>query len=197
LELRSEHQRSKYEWLALAQGRLKRRQVSEALKAYEHALLLDRTLAADRRMLAGLFYFAQQDASYEQVLQFAGVQLGATGADLIFHVWSATSRATPYTQMAKNLLDDDRVRQNMSEALRLAIDLRQARDCDDLKELVPRVAASGDERSLTRLIELTKTVGCGAGQKQDCYVCLRDGSSLKEAILRVQTRRAPRFGAWH
>jgi hypothetical protein len=55
----------------------------------------------------------------------------------------------------------------------------------------------GDERSLARLMELTKTVGCGDDKKRDCYACLRDSSSLKEAIAAVQTRHAPRFGEWH
>jgi len=196
LELRSEHERSQHEWLALAQGRLKRRQVAEALKAYDRALRLDSSLAGDTRMLSGLRYFADRESTYEPVLEFAAEKLGPTGADLIFHVWSATNRTTSYTTKAKALLEDDRVRKNMSKPLRLAMDVRDAHNCDDLEELVQEILKNGDERCLARLLELSKVVGCGSGKKRDCYPCLRDSSLLAEAIAQVQTRRAPRFGVW-
>jgi serine/threonine-protein kinase len=194
LELRSENERTAYEWLALAQGRLKRREVSEALKSFQKALEVERNLASDSRMMAGLRYFAQKENTSDQVLAFAADHMHAPGADLIFHVWASTSRITPYTEKAKVLLEDRDVRKNMSEPLRLAMELREAETCEEYKELLPRVERSADERSLFRLKELSRTQGCGEDKKQDCYPCLRDGPALKNTIAQVGMRKAPRFG---
>jgi len=194
LEQRSERGRTKQEWLALAQGRLKRRQVGESLKAYEKALDMDPALAGDARMMSGLRYFAEKESTYETVLKFAAEHMGAPGADLIFHVWASTSRVTPHTQKAKEFLDDPGVRKNMSTALRLAMELRNAPGCVEVEAMLPEILTHADDRSLMRLKDLNKTDGCGDDGKQDCYPCLRDSSLLQDAITQVQMRGAPRFG---
>jgi hypothetical protein len=127
-------------------------------------------------------------------MTFAAEHMDAPGADLIFHVWSSTSRVTPYTRKAKDLLDDSDVREDMSEPLRLAMEIRDAESCEDFKKLLPKMEQRADERSLSRLKELNRTTGCGDDRKQDCYPCLRDGPLLKNAILQVGMRKAPRFG---
>ncbi len=195
LEQRPEGERSKHEWLALAQGRLKQRQVTDSLKAYEKALEIDATLSGDARMMSGLRYFAEKESTYETVLEFAAEHMGEPGADLIFHVWATTSRITPYTQKAKDLLEDADVRKHMSTPLRLAMQLRDAAfSCDDAKKLLPQILTEADDRTLMRLKEMSKTDGCGADKKDDCYPCLRDSSLLKDAITQVQMRGQPRFG---
>jgi hypothetical protein len=127
------------------------------------------------------------------VLEFAAEHMGEPGADLIFHVWASTSRVTFYTQKAKELLDETRVEEHMSTPLGLAMQLRNAPGCVEVKELLPQIQVRAYERTLMRLKELSKTDGCGDDRKEDCYPCLRDSSLLKDAITQVQMRNAPRF----
>jgi len=194
LEQRPPSNRSKHEWLALAQGRLKQRQVSEALDAFKKAMSMDASLAGDSRMMAGLRYFSQKEQYSDKVLEFAGEHMGAPGADLIFHVWSTTSRVTPYTQKAKDLLGVEDVRKVMSEPLRIAMELRDAKTCEDFKALLPRALTQADQRSLGPLKDLLKTEGCGGGLDEDCFPCLRDGPLLKDVITQAGMRRPPQFG---
>jgi serine/threonine-protein kinase len=195
LEQRDESKRTKHEWLALAQGKLKRRQVADALEAFDHALEMDKSLVSDRRMLSGMRYFATKDADHEKVLEFAADHMGAIGADLLFSVWSSTSLRTPYTVRAKELLDTDLVQDHMSPALRVAMDLRAAKTCEDFKKILPRADKYGDERSVSPLKDLLSERGCGGDTKQDCFPCLRGGPLLKEAITNVAMRKAPRLGS--
>jgi serine/threonine-protein kinase len=193
LDQRKASDRTKIEWLALALGRLKRRDVTRALEAYGQALDLDAALSRDKRMLAGLRYFAERDSARDQVLKFAADRLGADGADLLFNVWSSTSLRTPATVRAKELLDTRSVRKSMTPALRFALELRDAKSCEDFAKLLPKVRDEGDERSFAPLRPLLKADGCGASGKDDCYPCLRHGSLLKDAVTQAQMRNAPRY----
>jgi hypothetical protein len=145
-------------------------------------------------MLGGLRYFAEKESSSESVLEFAADKLGAEGADLLFHVWSTTSRKTAATEMAKRLLGSSKVREHMSEPLRIAMDLREAQTCDDFAKLMPRAEKVADFRSVPRLKELTKTRGCGTDNAEDCFPCLRGDSKLDDTITQAQMRHAPMFG---
>jgi hypothetical protein len=193
LEQRDQARRTPEEWIALAQGQLRRRKLPEALAAFERAVALNPALANDKRMLGGLRYFAERDGTSDAVLDFAGAHLGENGADMIFHVWASTSRQTKATQRAWSLLNTAHVRQQMSEPLRLTLELRAADSCADIKKLLPRIEAVGDERCRLRLLSLTEKAGCGSSGKDDCYSCLRQDSQLKDALNQVQMRNAPRF----
>jgi hypothetical protein len=193
LEQRSPATRTKHEWLALAQGRLRRRQLDEALGAFERALAADATLAENATMLAGLRYFAEKETTSDRVMEFAAAHLGSSGADLLFHIWFSTSRVTRTTQRARELLDEDRVSRRWSAALRVALDLRKAQACEDYRQLLARAKAVADERSLGPLRELMKTKGCGVDREQDCWSCLRSGDELKDTIAQVRMRKAPLF----
>jgi hypothetical protein len=74
------------------------------------------------------------------------------------------------------------------------MELRDAKTCEDFKELLPRALTQADQRSLGPLKDLLKTEGCGGGLDQDCFPCLRDGPLLKDVITQVQMRHAPQFG---
>ena len=193
LEMRDKDKRTTAEWLALAQGRLKKREIPEALKAYEVALERQPRLMNDPRMVSGLRYFADKDSTFNIVLGFAAEHMGATGGDIIFHVWSATSRKTQATEKALELLMTDEVRKNASEALSIALQLREAKSCQDYKKLLPAVERSADRRSLLRLRELKKTEGCGPSGEDDCYPCLRADGLLEAATSQAEMRAAPQF----
>lgn len=193
LQLRKEDQRTPREWVAIAVGRLKKKELKASLTAYEEALERQPSVASDKTMLGGLRYLADKDDYAKDVLNFAAEHLGSQGADLIFHAWASTSRVTITTQTAKELLDSPKVRDSMSDALRLAIAVREAKTCEDFKKLLPELETKGDDRSYRTLRELTRDDGCGEDKRSDCYPCLRGDSKLKDAIVQVQMRKAPRF----
>ena len=193
LEQRDEEERSAEEWSALAIGRLRLRRVKEGLAAAERAIDMDPEVAGNPTLLGGLRYFGARDESSEPVLEFVAAHLGSHGADMLFHVWSSTSRKTLATERAKELLDSSDVQKNMSEALRLALELREAKTCEDRRKLMPRLEKYGDERSMIPMREMAKTRGCGRSKKEDCYPCLREDSQFKDALTQVAMRNAPRY----
>ncbi len=193
LEQRDEDERSADEWLGLAIGRLRAGKIEEALEAAEEAIDEEPRLAGDETLLGALRYFSEKEGSEKPVLEFVAEHLGSHGADLLFHVWSSTSRKTTATQLAKELLDSGDVQDEMSEGLKLALELREAKSCEERKKLMPRLEQSGDERSMVPMREMAKTNGCGPRKKDDCFPCLREDDAFKNALTQVAMRNAPRY----
>jgi eukaryotic-like serine/threonine-protein kinase len=188
-----EADRSADQWRALARGHEKLRQFDEAIGAYRAAIKLDPKLRADRHMLRFVRSAADHDGARDAALAFAADDLDTAGADLLFHVWSSTSARTPATIAAKEFLDTSKVRKQMSPALTVALELRDARSCADFKKLLGRVQKDGDERSLRPLQKLNQKSGCGFLKMEDCYSCVRGDNALTEAIRAVQIKNAPSF----
>lgn len=193
LEQRSDDDRSLTEWIGLTQARLMRKQIGPALSAYKKAIAMDKSVEREARILGALCALAQQDEFAEPVLEFAAEELGATGADLLFHVWAKTSLKTKATTLAKKLLESGDVRDQYSPALAIAMSLRDAESCEDTLKLLPEVERVGDERTLTKLRAMHKKRGCGEHERSDCYPCLREGKLLQNATVAAGMRNANRF----
>lgn len=193
LEQRKPNGASATESLALAIGRLRARQPLEALEAAQAAITQDPKAAADRDLLGGLAYFGARDEHPKAILEFSAESLGRRGADLLFHVWSSTSRKTIATQTAWKLLQRPTVQQNMSKALKLALELRAAESCEAKRALLPRLELEGDERVMVPMRAMAKKTGCGNAKRDDCFPCLRQGDQFKDAFTQVAMRNGPRF----
>ena len=113
--------------------------------------------------------------------------------DLLFHVWTATRERTDTTRLAEDLLFTKDVRANVSPALSIVLDLRDNRDCDSVRGILSRAIAHGDRRCLVALARLQGRTGCGAGQSEDCYPCLREGNELLQATDAAARRVPPSF----
>ncbi len=193
LEQRDDDERSSPEWLALAKARLMRKRVEPALEAFQAAIEMRPESKNDDTMLGALRKLADDETHAPPILTFAAERMGQLGADFLFHVWSKTSRKTPSTTMAYDLLTDGDVKKNWSAGLRVAMELRDLESCEDYRTFLPRVQAAGDERSLTRLRDLMNRGGCGKSKRDDCYPCLRDDDALIDAMQEAGMRKAPRF----
>jgi len=138
---------------------------------------------------------ADEEEYAEEILDFAAEELGALGADLLFHVWAKTSLKTPSTVIAYDKLTSRKVEKNYSPGLKIAMDLREVDKCEDYLKLLPEVEKNGDERSMTRLRAMTKKRGCGDNGREDCYPCLREdkGRALRDATGQAAMRNAVRF----
>ncbi|HSC86891.1 MAG TPA: serine/threonine-protein kinase [Polyangiaceae bacterium] len=195
LEQRKDDERTASEWLALAQARLMRRNVDKGLEAFGAAIAADARLGDDEVILGALRALTKEEKDATPILHFVAERLGAVGADFLFHVWAKTSAKNGTTTLAYELLDSRAVRAKRSEALRVAMALREAKDCSDFAALMPDIEKYGDQRSYSKVrdLELDKTRGCGATKKDDCYPCLHEGTALRDAMTQSGMRAAPQF----
>jgi len=199
LELRKDSERSQAEWLALAEGRLKKHAIEKALAAIDQALAKDSTLRLSPKLLSGLRAHVDKPEFGVKILNFAASKLKSAGADLLFNTYAATSLVTEATRQAKLLLFSADVKQHWSEALNVALALRAADSCEGSKKLLDQAIQYADERSLKPLKDLASETGCGANKRSDCYPCLRDTEKLGAAITQAQMNKAPRYeeGRWY
>ena len=193
LSQRDAKRRTAREWLAIAQGRLRRKELQPCLDAYEQAIAKNPSYAADKTMLTGLRIYASKDEGHQDVLLFAADHMGPKGSDLLFDVWASTSLKTDATTKAWDLLTRADQESRMSEALKLALEVREATSCEDYEKLLPRMAQQGDERSYRVLRSLIKDTGCGPNRKDDCFPCLREDALLDEALTQTQMRNGPHY----
>jgi len=184
------------EWVALARGRMATGRLREGIEAYDRALAVDPSLAADRSLLAQIREAAKHEKAGAAALRLAATRLGADGADLLYDVWVATKAKTKITALAKQLVYSADVRQNATPALSVALKLREAEDCEEFKRLLGEVTLSGDRRVVRILAQLQAKTGCGKGMREDCYGCLRDDETeetLRNALATARNKSAPTF----
>lgn len=195
LEQRSDDERSAAEWLALCQARLMRRDVDQGLRAFGAAIEQDKAAAEDEVILGALRALTKDGKDAKTILNFAAERLGSTGADFLFFVWAKTSAKNDVTTLAGELLGTRAVKNAMSNALGVAMALREAKSCTDYKTLLPELEKHGDQRSMVKIrdLELDKTRGCGSSKRDDCYPCLRGDNALRDAITQASMRAAPQF----
>jgi hypothetical protein len=118
---------------------------------------------------------------------------GPYGPDLIYSVWENAPGGNPAASLARGLLHTPDQRGKASPALQAALDLSDGTSCEDYRRALPKVLAQGDERSLSLMVALTHTNGCGDDREQDCYPCLRADGTLSDAIEAVKQRPAPKL----
>lgn len=195
LSQRPDAERSADEWLALTQARLMRRDVQAGLLAFGKAIEKDKSAASDDVILGALRALTKDEEEANPILNFAADRLGAVGADFLFHVWAKTSAKNAVTTLAGELLASAKVKEQMSDALRVAMALRDAKECPEFRALLPDLEKFGDQRSIVKIrdLELDKQKGCGPNKRSDCYPCLRGDSQLKNAMAQAGMRAAPQF----
>jgi hypothetical protein len=116
---------------------------------------------------------------------------GPVGPDLLYTVWAHTHRTTDTTELAEQLLYSKDVRPKASEALQLALDLRNETDCAKMAKLLERAKDKGDRRSQVPIVHLNAKHGCGPKKLADCWSCLRKTTLVKDAFKEVSRRSPP------
>jgi hypothetical protein len=131
----------------------------------------------------------------------AAVALGAMarlrapiGAELLYEAWTSRSVPPATAELARALLLSHDVRAGASPALAVALELRNADNCEAFAAALPQAKTDGDSRSLAPLGKLNGRHGCGPQKSGDCYACLR--SRPKEVLATidaVKRRHAPSY----
>ena len=185
-------QRTSAETVAVA-----RRELADEVNELERLrgrLRSDPALGQDRATWKLLLTAARDEARALDALTVIAELPGPESADLLYEVWTGTAERTRTTAVAEQLVYSKDVLPKASPALRVALDLRRAEQCEDLAAIVPRAIEVGDRRSLHLLGRLNKArIGCGPGGKKDCHACVRHTEPLTEAIHAALDREAPSY----
>ena len=192
--------RSWAEWRALGRGYSLKGDHVASVRAYSEAIRMEKGVSNDPTVVRDVRKAAGSPKGSEPALTLAATFMGPRGADLLFDVWQKGGK--PASE-AKRLLDNPVVQASISPALRIAIDLKNAKTCKQYKELLPRAEEDADSRSLSTLKKLTSTRKCGGGGGgllggllgggggKDCYACLRGDNQLQDSIKAAETRKGP------
>jgi len=91
---------------------------------------------------------------------------------------------------AKQSLEKPEVQTVGSDALRVALDFRDAKGCDGKHALLEHARDQGDARMLPLLKPFQATMGCGFLRRRDCAPCMHHDHLLGDAISAIE-QRAP------
>jgi DNA-binding response OmpR family regulator len=189
LEAMPAEERSPEASVALVRGRAaaKRRELDELRRSLKG----DPARARSSETIERLVAYSRDPETAPDALRTAAELPGPGGPDLLYETWTGTAHRTPTTELAAELLASSEVRAKASPALAAVLDLRRAKSCEQVQELLPRVAKEGDLRAFRPLVKLLTKTGCGPTGALDCYPCLRGTRGLNEAISAVERRPAP------
>jgi hypothetical protein len=159
---------------------------------HEAALWLasDRDGAADDRLEEDVRSAALAKDTQDDAFALLESKMGARGVDLLYDLaYGGSGRQSPIASgRAKRSLDAAEVRAHASPSLRIALDLRNSKACEQRRTLLPDARDRGDARTLTLLQSYASTRGCGFLGLADCYPCLHRDSALADAIQAIQDR---------
>jgi eukaryotic-like serine/threonine-protein kinase len=198
LSARAEKAKLGSAYQALGRGYFKIGQHDAGLRAYRSGGKLEPKLGDSNEVLADLRRGLSDPSNAQLTLEVASV-LGGGGADFLYDVYddNRTSNAA-LSKQAKALLDSEPVQAHQSEALKVALELPEAKkdSCGAVKKLMPRVQESGDARVAPILTRLADRRGCGFLGLRDCFSCLRtaSGKDFAAAQKAVADRPAPKVG---
>jgi hypothetical protein len=189
VEVESLTERKASQIVALAKGRSAQKR--HALDAVGRELRSNLPLSADRETLARLRPYTQdRETATEALAVLASLHTPMAG-DMLYEIWTGARGKTDTSELARDLLYTKEVKDSVSEALAVALDLQDARTCEDVEKTLPRAREHGDMRSLILLGKLNFRYGCGSRGGQDCYPCLRGTTAINDAIQAVRGRPAP------
>lgn len=195
LEARPDGDRSARQWFVLGVARVDHGRPEAGLSAYLRAIEAEPSYASKWTLVSDIAALTDHPDAWEDALRAAAALPGPEGADILFSKWVSTPDRTPSTELAKELLESDGVRARASEAVKIAIDLRNAhgRACEERRALLPRAVRYADTRSLRPLLILNTRHGCGISKRSDCFPCLREDNQLDRAIEAAKGRMEPDY----
>lgn len=189
LKQRPETERSIEDAMALARGESAQR--LKALEPLAARLKQEPAALEDAEFRREFLEFVTDRGTYMEALAALAQVPSSLAADLLYEIWTGTKKSNEVTRLAKDLVYTKDVRSRASDALAVALDLRDAESCQDNQSAVRRALDYGDRRSFHLLGRLLSTRGCGPDKADDCYPCLRDTDRVQQALEAVRSRKPP------
>jgi hypothetical protein len=163
---------------------------AEALPAIAELAALDPGTGRDLEIIQILVAALNDPAASARACELLERELGEAGIELLYDLTTRQTGARWKSRLSQSLTKPE-VLALAPPALRVAIELRNAKRCEAKRDLLPRVQSEGDARALSQLRALAQTQGCGFLGLGDCWPCLRRGTALRDALADLEAR----FGA--
>jgi serine/threonine-protein kinase len=153
-------------------------------------LAADPSAAADLKLQedvrnAALLHDAQDDA-----FKLLEKGMGMRGIDILYDIAFGNSGKL-YPQAAgrarQSLLSSD-IHARASPALKVLLDIKDAKTCDAKHDLLAEANKSADARILPILQSYTYVRGCGFLSRSDCWPCMHHDTALQTAITAINDR---------
>ncbi|MBN1610881.1 MAG: protein kinase [Polyangiaceae bacterium] len=164
--------------LELAKSLRRDERFSDVTEALARALSIDPKLSTSGEVATLLWQATQKSESRAQAFALLEDSMGTRGTDIAYDLVTTEGIQPVVKRRAGQLLRGDRFEQQASEALKVAVALRTAKNCKEQRALIDRVEKSGDRRSVPYL---------QAMQKNRCVVGSAE-QRLRAAIEAIQRR---------
>jgi eukaryotic-like serine/threonine-protein kinase len=148
--------------------------------AAARALALDPAVRRDARLATVLFQSAQVKASANQAFELLEGPMRERGAAIEHDLAVYAQTGSPAQKRAEAFLGSPRFTATADPALQLAVALRRARTCTEVRALLPEVKAAGDKSSIPYLRFFAEHLSS--------YPCLRTDSLLTDTTKVIELR---------
>ncbi len=172
--------------LEQAKSRSNAKDDAAAVEAVKAALAQDPATKNDGRAASALFQAAQNKSTLEAAFSLLEGPMRDKGAAIVHDLAVFAAKGSAAQRRAESWLGSPGFTAAASPELKLAVAMRRARSCKEVKKLLPEVKASGDKQSLPYLKFFREHLGS--------YPCLR-GDSLLEDTNRAVSARAAKLDA--
>jgi serine/threonine-protein kinase len=162
----------------------------DALREAGLWLAMDPTASGDAKLREDVRSAAFARDTQDETFALLESQMGSEGAELLYDMaYGAPSKL--YAQAAaraRRSLDLPEVREHTAPALRVLMDMRDAKTCEQKKAILPDARDHGDARMIPLLTPLESARGCGFFGHGDCHPCLHKDHALSETIQAIKAR---------
>jgi eukaryotic-like serine/threonine-protein kinase len=153
-----------------------------AVAAGKAALELDPSAKNDGRLATALFQAAQDKKTLAPAFELLEGPMQDRGAGILHDLAVFATKGSAAQRRAENWLGSPRFTAVAAPPLRLAVAMRRARSCKEVRALLPEVKTGGDKQSLPYLKFFSEHLAS--------YPCLKKDKLLSETIRVVKERAA-------
>jgi serine/threonine-protein kinase len=168
--------------LELARYYVAQKDYPNAVSSVERALTIDPESRSDGRAAAALFQSAQSKASGDATFQLIEGPMKERGASIAHDLAVYAPKGSPAQRRAEAWLGSAGFTAVAPPPLRLAVALRRAKSCAEVRALLPQAKTLGDKHSLVYLEFFVK--------KLEKYPCLKSDTLLADTTAAVAARAA-------
>jgi hypothetical protein len=136
----------------------------------------------DARLASALFQAAQDKATLGPAFELLEGPMQDKGAGIIHDLAVFSPKGSPAQKRAEAFLGSARFTTVATPSLKLAVAMRRARSCKEVRKLLPEVKAKGDKQSLPYLTFFREHLGA--------YGCLKQDKLLEETTRVINARAA-------
>jgi serine/threonine-protein kinase len=148
--------------------------------AAARALAIDPEVRRDARLAGALFQAAQVKASAQQAFELLEGPMRERGAAIEHDLAVYAAKGSAAQRRAEAFLGSPRFMATADPPLQLAVALRRARTCAEVRALLPEVKAAGDKSSVPYLKFF--------GEHLQSYPCLKKDSLLADTAKVIEQR---------